>query len=82
MPRYIAFVEDPKREGRTRVWMVVSKHDSPGVSIGEVRWHGAWRQYAFFPKGETVFNPECLRDIAVFIEGQMRLRRTLRRRRL
>ena len=37
---------------------------------GTVKWYGPWRQYCFFPHGNTVFNVGCLDDIKDFI-GQL-----------
>lgn len=31
--------------------------------LGHIKWFGRWRQYAFFPAVETVWNRECLRDV-------------------
>jgi hypothetical protein len=44
-----------------------------------VRWYGKWRQYAFFPMPNTVFERQCLRDIANFCEAKTRERRQARR---
>jgi hypothetical protein len=51
--------------GRTRLYVVRAKG---GEGLGEVRWFGRWSQYAFFPFGGTVFEQDCLRDIATFCE--------------
>ncbi len=59
--------------GKTVVWEVVEKA-SQGV-LGEVKWFGRWRCYGFFPKLETVFEQQCLRDIADFCEQQTRAQR-------
>lgn len=52
--------------GKTLIWSVYSMSD--GREIGQVRWFGRWRKYAFFPGDATVFEEDCLRDIAQFIE--------------
>lgn len=67
MARWVEFVElapNPK----TKVWDVVSK--SGGESLGSVSWFGRWRKYAFFPNDETIYEPDCLRDIAQFCEDE------------
>lgn len=58
---------------RTVVWEVKSR--PRGVRLGEIRWFGRWRQYAFFPAADTAFNIGCLADIAGFIKDRMAERR-------
>ena len=54
---------------KTQVWSVVSKeHYFP---LGTIKWFGRWRQYAFFPEADTVFNKDCLDDLRVFIADLM-----------
>lgn len=52
--------------GKTRVWNVESSHSH--VDIGEIKWYGPWRQYCFFPDEYTIYERQCLRDIATFCE--------------
>ncbi len=52
---------------KTKVIAVESKHS--GTMLGEIKWFARWRQYAFFPGRETVFNVECLNDIITHIKG-------------
>lgn len=61
--------------GKTRIWQVVTTYDGGGVVLGQIRWHGAWRKYAFFPATGTLYEPTCLRDIAEFIDRQMSQRK-------
>ena len=42
------------------------------VPLGEIKWFGRWRKYAFFPDYMCVFEEECLRDISVFLEQATR----------
>lgn len=58
-----------EQKPKTKVWTVVTKEHS--LSIGQIQWFGKWRKYAFFPLAETVFEPDCLRDIAAFIQAEM-----------
>lgn len=53
--------------GRTRIWHVVSLD---GQLLGEVHWFSRWRKYAFFPHPGTVFEQDCLRELATFCERQ------------
>jgi len=43
--------------------------------LGTVKWWGPWRQYCFFPHGNTVFNVGCMTDINDFIGQLMEARR-------
>jgi hypothetical protein len=36
--------------------------------LGTVKWFGRWRCYSFFPSADTVFEQQCLNDIADFLE--------------
>jgi len=54
---------------KTQKWHVYSKNQNS--FLGYIKWFGRWRQYAFFPAVETVWNPECLRDICDFIRNLM-----------
>lgn len=64
--------------GKTKVWSVVTTYDGGGVELGVVKWHGAWRKYAFYPEYGTLFEPTCLRDIAAFIDKAMAERKAAR----
>jgi hypothetical protein len=59
--------------GKTKKYFVFTKDEFPSVSLklGEIKWFGRWRQYAFFPEPETVFEHQCLKDIVAFMEGLM-----------
>lgn len=70
--RYLNFVLVAVGE-RTNRWEVWSL--SNGMVLGMIRWFGRWRGYVFEPDHGTVFNQECLRDIALFIDEQMKARR-------
>jgi hypothetical protein len=57
--------------GMTQIWKVESAHT--GVDLGVVKWYASWRRYAFFP-GNTLFDADCLREIASFLTEQMQMR--------
>jgi len=68
--KYIVFIDAGYSvSGKTRVWDVATKEDYEDL-VGEVRWFGPWRCYAFYPYDKTVFEKTCLRDIADFCEEQ------------
>lgn len=62
--------------GKTKLWgvygigMTLNKR---GGVLGTVHWFARWRQYAFSPVPNTVFNKDCLRFIASFCERQTKL---------
>lgn len=53
------------RSGLTNIYVV---RDVYGNQLGTVKWYGPWRKYAFYPDVNTLYEWECLRDIAVFVE--------------
>lgn len=54
--------------GRTCIWSVKTIDETE--TLGEIRWFGRWRRYAFYPRFGTVFEKQCLRDLADFCEVQ------------
>ena len=75
-PKYIKFISDgTSTSGKTKVWRVTAKDDDSDF-LGEVRWYGVWRCYGFFPfcgkifQTVPVFEKQCLRDIADFLEDE------------
>lgn len=70
---YLTFAEDVSPSGKTKVVTVVSNGSQ--VKLGTIAWFGRWRQYAFFPEAETVWNPGCLDSIQAQIERLMAERR-------
>jgi hypothetical protein len=66
--KYIRFLDAGySASGKTHVWHVATKEDREDL-IGEIRWFGSWRCYAFYPYDKTVYEKTCLRDIADFCE--------------
>lgn len=77
MAKWIAFEEEPVRDGRvTREWRVVAKQS--GNVLGVVRWYTGWRRYVFAPEWGSEYEQDCLRDIASFIERETRERKAQR----
>lgn len=42
---------------KTKIWLVENTRSDE--VLGEVRWFGRWRQYAFFPGKDLVFEKNC-----------------------
>ena len=59
----------PEREIKTQFWQVVSKNQ---ILLGDIKWFNHWRQYAFFPQKDTIYNSTCLKDIKEFINKLMK----------
>jgi hypothetical protein len=69
--KWVKFVERPAPAGRlTKEWAVVAKQN--GDVLGIIDWYGQWRKYVFEPRFGTVYEQDCLRDIATFCESQTR----------
>lgn len=58
---------------KTHVWDILARRD--GFLLGQVRWFGRWRQYTFYPSNATIFNPDCLMEIADFCARNTRTHR-------
>lgn len=58
---YLVFVDASLIDAKTRRLLVVSRRS--GDRLGEIKWFGRWRQYAFFPADGTVWNPQCMVEI-------------------
>ncbi len=79
MSKWITFSEvGPSITGKTIIWYVYSSKDEDGtnLAIGEIRWFGRWRKYAFFPDRDTIYEQDCLRDLAQFCEDKTKAHRS------
>ena len=54
--------------GKTRRWEVRAIEGS--AQLGIVQWRAGWRCYCFEPVFQTVFEHDCLRVIANFLEAE------------
>lgn len=69
MSKWIDIVDKgPSPSGKTRGWWVMPKDG--GNRIGCIYWYGPWRKYVFMPDPNCVFEQDCLRDIADFIQAE------------
>ncbi len=59
----IAQVPDPKKT--TKLFNVISNEGNH--LLGHIKWYGPWRQYTFMSQANTVFEKQCLKDIADFL---------------
>ena len=72
MGKHLEFHEGPPKP-KTRTWFVVNSHDN--FHLGWIGWFGRWRKYAFYPKPDTVYEEDCLRQIAEFCVDATKSRR-------
>lgn len=74
-PKWLDFLDMTPGGRKTKVYHVRNKEK--GGFLGEIRWYGAWRKYAFFtkptafPNTELVFESTCLQDITDFLNYLM-----------
>lgn len=70
--KYLEFAKQPKRRTQ-KTWIVDVTSRSGGMLLGQIKWYGAWRQFAFYPNPErvTIFNVECMNDICEVIQELM-----------
>ena len=47
---------------RTKIWNCHSING--GTHLGVVKWWSHWRRYCFFPESRTIYDANCLWDIA------------------
>jgi len=58
---YFYVEERPAPKGRKcRYYNVQARH---GGLLGQIRWHGPWRQFCLFVDDPTVWSAGCLRDV-------------------
>lgn len=52
--------------GLTSIWSVQNIRSNE--NCGEIRWHGAFRKYCFYPSDGFLFDADCLRLISEFLD--------------
>ena len=61
---YIHFVQ-VEQKPKTSVWSC--RNNKSGAEPGQVKWHGPWRRYCYFPTCPAVYSAGCLGNITSFI---------------
>lgn len=74
--KYLTFEQLANPGRKTGIWNVRSA--SSGAHLGTIRWYGAWRQYCFYPTEPTIFNTDCLVEIADRLATCNRWQRNIR----
>lgn len=69
MSKWIRFEDaGSSASGKTQRWVV--RACERGAVLGFVSWYAAWRKYTFAPATASIFEEDCLRDIAQFCESK------------
>lgn len=55
--------------GKTKIFHCQNKEN--GSFLGVVKWYSPFRKYSFFPEINIVFETQCLKDIASFLDKSM-----------
>ena len=70
MSKWIDFLKlNRPAERKTDVYQVVTKDGN--TLLGMVSWYAPWRCYSFQPNSNCVFEHQCLKDIASFLDKLM-----------
>lgn len=67
---YLHFNELNNPGFKTRIWEVTNNTND--CILGIVRWRASWRKYVYLPVEGTLYDPNCIRDIANFMDEQTR----------
>jgi hypothetical protein len=54
------------RGRKTPIVTIISRRNSE--NLGEVKWHGAWRQFCLYPNENTIWSVDCINDITSLIK--------------
>lgn len=73
MSEFMTFERHQPAGRKTAVVLVKSKRSAN--LLGVIKWHGAWRQYVFWPEDECVFSEGCMEDINAQVRALMGERR-------
>lgn len=74
---FLAFIPGANKP-KTETWFVLNKYDN--IHLGWIGWFSRWRKYAFSPKPNTVYEEDCLRDIAEFCVLMTKQHKNMRRK--
>lgn len=65
-PKWVRFVVTNLEGRSTEAWRVEARED--GEELGYIKFRSRWRKFAFYPLNDTLFEADCLHDIADFCE--------------
>ena len=64
--KYFSVEQIPPTSGRKLPTFDIINNRAGDV-LGEIKWYGAWRQWAVFAEGSTVWSDSCLDDLKTAI---------------
>jgi len=68
--RHIHFTEEPGMDvNRKSMWFC--RNNKSKAILGAVTWYGPWRRWVLEAEPDCVFDHNCLRDIADFLQHQL-----------
>lgn len=59
---------EPSPSGKT---YIVQVHNDRGTRLGEIKWYGGGRTYAFYPVEQTLYTWDCMGGIAARCQDLM-----------
>ena len=72
--KYLVLIKEDRPENKKTDTIIVSNiHHN--LTIGYIKWYSKWRQYCFFPYGDTIWNIDCLEEINNLIKDLMNERK-------
>lgn len=66
--KYLRFYKYHPELRKTPIYQISPKNDD-SLLLGQVKWFGPFRKYAFFPEPMTTYDSKCLESIIYFIEN-------------
>ena len=63
--QYLEVTKETLPRRRTPIYLIFNR--SQGSCVATIRWYGRWRQYCYFPEGDTVLSASCMEDILGFL---------------
>lgn len=80
MIKRLEFTEQARNgQRKTKYWLVSCN----GIDLGHISFYSRWRQYCFHPDTETLYEKNCLREIADKCESESKaLRATWTRKKV
>lgn len=61
----IAYIMPQEAKKKTRSYHVLEERTE--LTLGHIRWYGAWHSYCFFPEGGVVFDGGCLAQLDAWL---------------
>ena len=63
MSKYVRFNVLPQEKGRVTKRFEVT-NGAGDIVLGHIGWHSPWRRYVFYPQANTLFDSDCVQEIA------------------